>query len=189
MPYDTIVEPDCKVELFHIDAGLRDEMRRFIRERIIHNLEATKRLLELGEDYKDISAGIYTYAVEEYGKIRFLDKLNATPEKNNKLRVRYTHSNNGFLDHNHKFNLALDDKDLPESCKWLTQDFDMQDFDPRDFYMGLIANFEARMTIFYANFDKNNNYNSILKPPEVDYGRLVKAVDNFLDFIRAKNYP
>ena len=49
MPYDTIVDKDCKVGHLHIDVGLRDEMRRFIQERIIYNLEATKRLLELGE--------------------------------------------------------------------------------------------------------------------------------------------
>jgi hypothetical protein len=55
--------------------------------------------------------------------------------------------------------------------------------------MGEIADFEARMSIFYTDFDKNNNHNSILKPPGVEYGRLVKAVDDFLKFIRAKKYP
>ena len=79
MAYNTELEYDKLVGL-KIDVGLRDEMRRFIQDRIIHNLEATKRLLELGEDYKDVCGGIYTYAVEEYGKILFLNNLNPTPE-------------------------------------------------------------------------------------------------------------
>jgi hypothetical protein len=111
MAYNTELERDCKLVSLKIDVGLRDEMRRFIQERIIHNLEATKRLLELGEDYKDICAGVYTYAVEEYGKILFLNNLNPTPENNNKIKVRYTHDKKAFRDHNHKFNLALNDKE------------------------------------------------------------------------------
>lgn len=188
MAYNTELEYDKLVGL-KIDVGLRDEMRRFIQDRIIHNLEATKRLLELGEDYKDVCGGIYTYAVEEYGKILFLNNLNPTPENNNKIKVRYTNSSNGFLDHKHKFNLALNDQDLPESCKWLRQDFDPEDYDPNDYDIGSKANFEARLSIFYADFDEDNKYNSILKPPGVEYGRLVKAVDDFLQFIRSQNYP
>jgi hypothetical protein len=72
MPYNTIITKTTnkgKVLEFEIDVGLRDDMRRSIRDRIIYNLEATKRFLELGEDYKDIYAEVYTYAVEEYGKI------------------------------------------------------------------------------------------------------------------------
>jgi hypothetical protein len=67
MPYNTIITKTTnkgKVLEFEIDVGLGDDMRRSIRDRIIHNLEATKRFLELGEDYKDICAGLYTYAVE-----------------------------------------------------------------------------------------------------------------------------
>ena len=55
----------------YIDVGLRDEMRRFIQERIIHNLEATKRLLELGEDYKDICAGVTLMQLKNTEKFYF----------------------------------------------------------------------------------------------------------------------
>ena len=74
MRFNTIITKttnDGKVERFEIEVGLRDEMRRIIRDRIIQNLEATKRFLQLGEDYKDICAGIYTYAVEEYERFYF----------------------------------------------------------------------------------------------------------------------
>jgi hypothetical protein len=63
-----------------ITPELRDEMVRFIKKRIIRNLEASKRFLELkDEDYNDICAGLHTYAVEEYGKMLFLERLNPSP--------------------------------------------------------------------------------------------------------------
>lgn len=190
MPYDTVVDKDCKVERIYIDEGLRDEMRHFIKERIIQNLEATKRLLELGEDYIDTCVGIYTYAIEEYGKILFLNRLSLAHEKNNKLKVRYTHSNNGFLDHEHKFNLALDDKNLPDSCKVLLKGgFAASGFESSGFITPTAPNMKTRMSVFYADFDENNNYNSILKPPEVKRDLLIKAVDDFLKFIGEQNYP
>ena len=53
---------------FEIDVGHRDDMRHFIRERVIHNLEATKLFFELKEEkYDDICAGIYTYAEGQVG--------------------------------------------------------------------------------------------------------------------------
>jgi hypothetical protein len=150
MAYNTNPLEDCKLVGLEIDVGLRNEMRRFIQERIIHDLEATKRLLEFGEDYKDICGEIYTYAVEKYGKILFLSSLGPEAPNNNKVEVRYTHDKKAFFDHNHKFSLALNDKDLPESCKWLRQDFDPRDFKPDDYDIGLNPDFEARMSIFYG---------------------------------------
>jgi hypothetical protein len=101
MPYNTIITKATKkgkvVEL-GIDVGLRNEMVCSIRDRIIDNLQATKRFLELGETYKEICAGIYTYAIEEYGKILFLNSLSPLPPPNNdKLKVPYTHYNHVFL--------------------------------------------------------------------------------------------
>jgi hypothetical protein len=190
MPYDTIVEKDCEVDFLYIDEGLRDEMRRFIKERIIQNLEATKRLLELGEDYIDTCVGIYTYAIEEYGKILFLKDLRPTPEKNDKLRVRYINRNNGFRAHEHKFNLALDSKDLPDSCKVLLEGgFIPSGFEASGFITPTRPNMKTRMSVFYADFDENNNYNSILKSPEVKRELFVTAVDDFLQHIREENYP
>jgi len=39
------------------------------------------------------------------------------------------------------------------------------------------------MTVFYADFDKENDYNSILKPLKVDRDIVMNAVDKFLEFI------
>jgi hypothetical protein len=191
MPYNTNIIEKRKVVGLEIDIGLRNDMVCFIKERIIHSLETTKRFLELKEEaYDDICAGLYTYAVEEYGKILFLNGLSPLPPpKDNKIKVRYTYSNHGFLDHDHKFNLALKDKALPRSCKVLREGvFPFEDFEEDDFVVDTTANMKARMAVFYADFDKADNYNSILKPLEVKRELLVKAVDDFLVFIRRQNY-
>lgn len=71
MAYNTKPLEDCKLVGLEIDVGLRNEMKRFIQERIIHNLEATKRLLELGEDYKDIVVGYTLMQLRNMGKFYF----------------------------------------------------------------------------------------------------------------------
>jgi hypothetical protein len=168
-----------------ITPELREEMVRFIKKRIIRNLEASKRFLELkDEDYNDICAGLHTYAVEEYGKMLFLERLNPSPPPDNKIRFPYTHNKQGFRDHDHKFELALHDKDLPNSAKVLSEgDFEPNDFELDDFEVGLIADMQARMALFYADF---KDQNSILDPPPVDRDVLEKAVDDFLLFMAGR---
>lgn len=174
---------------FEIDIGLRDEMVCFIIDRIIRNLQATKRFLELGgEDYTDICGGIYTYAVEEYGKFLYLISLNPTPPPSSSspnktiVTIQYTDDNQGFLDHRHKFKLALDT--LPDSCRILNEGgFTSSGFLSSGFITDTTADFEARKSIFYVDFNKDDKFNSILRPPEVDRNSLVKAVDEFLNIM------
>lgn len=195
MPYNkTIITGRIrkgKVVEFGIDVGLRNEMVCSIRDRIIHNLEATKRLLELGEDYKDICAGILTYAIEEYGKILFLNNLSPfLPPHNNRVKVPYTSDNNGFLDPDHKFELALYDKNLPYSCKVLRGGgFTFTGFTSTGFITDTLADFDARKSIFYADFDRKANYNSILTPLQIDRRTLEDAVEGFSKFMNAQRYP
>jgi hypothetical protein len=146
LPYTTNITKKTKkgkVLEFEIDIGLRDDIVRFIRDRIIHNLEATKRFLELKEEeYDDICAGIYTYAVEEYGKFLYLRRLSPT-SPNNTITIQYTDDNQGFLDHRHKFKLALDT--LPDSCKTLRQGgFTSTGFISSGFVTDTPADFDAR---------------------------------------------
>jgi len=175
-----------KVMELEIDIGLRNDIVRFIRDRIVENLEATKRLLELKEQkYDQTCAGIYTYAVEEYGKILFLNNLNPLPPpNNNKVKVPYTHDNQGFLDHDHKFDLAL--KVLPSSCLLLNKGSYSSTSFSSVFTHTVVADFDARKSIFYADFDKNNSYNSVLTPTQVNRSLLENAVEEFLKFMKAQ---
>lgn len=175
-----------------IEIALRDEMVRFIQQRIITNLEALQRFLGLNENrFDEICAGIYTYAIEEYGKILFLRNLNPLPTpNNNRVRVRYTNDNRGFLNHNHKFELALNDNALPNTCKVLRPGgFTNSSFTASGFTHDTPVDFEARKSIFFTDLDRNTNYNSISPLPELDRNHLVQAVDDFLQFIRSQNYP
>lgn len=190
MRFNTIITKttnDGKVERFEIEVGLRDEMRRIIRDRIIQNLEATKRFLQLGEDYKDICAGIYTYAVEEYGKILFLNDLSPTSTNPN-LPIQYKATGQGFLNHRHKIDLAWDA--LPDSCKLLSEGgFTDTGFTQSGFTHDTPAKLETRLSIFFVDFNKEDNFCSPMTPPQVRMDLLVTAVDDFLKFIRAKKYP
>lgn len=67
----TLWEFETGIPELEIKIELRDEMVFGIQKRIIHNLEAIKQFLNF-QSYDDICAGLYTYAVEEYGKILFL---------------------------------------------------------------------------------------------------------------------
>jgi AbiV family abortive infection protein len=187
MPYITNIIEKKKVVGLEIDIGLRNDMVRFIQQRIIHNLEAIKRFLKFNEEnYDDICVGLYTYALEEYGKILFLNRCPTLP--NNKIKVRYTQDNHGFLNHDHKFNLAK--SALPDSYMVLREgDYNSEDYDGNDYVVDTPADFEARMSVFYADFNKDDNYNSILKPLEVSRDKLVKNIDKFLEFIMAQKYP
>ncbi len=194
MPYITDITKttkDGKASQFRIETGLRDDMVRFIQRRIIHNLEATKRFLELKEEeYDDICAGVYTYAIEEYGKILYLSSLSPSPPPDNKITIQYTHYDKGFLDHKHKFPLTLNDKDLPASCKVLREGgFLSSGFLGNGFIIDTPADFEARLSVFYADFNKDDKYSSIQMPSEFKRHLLVKAVDDFLKFVRAQKYP
>jgi hypothetical protein len=191
MLYKTIITRTTKkgkVLEFEIETGDRDDMRCFIKNNIIHNLEAIKRFLELNEEkYDDICAGVYTYAVEEYGKFLYLSSLSPRPP-NNKIAIQYTDNNGGFLDHRHKFELALNA--LPDCCKVLFEGgFTDSGFTKTGFTHDTVADFEARKSIFYADFDKENNFASKLEPSLFKRELLVKAVDEFLKIIQAQKCP
>jgi hypothetical protein len=190
MRYNTIITKTTKkgkVLEFEIEVGLRDEMKRTIIQSVIHNLEATKRFLELGgEAYKDICAGVYTYAVEEYGKFLYLNDLNPM-SPNPIIPIQYTDEKQGFLNHKHKINLAL--KALPKSCGLLsTGGFTDSGTTQSGFTHDTTADFEARKSIFFVDFNKDDKFCSIVTPKQVGMDVLVNAVDDCLQFIRSQTY-
>lgn len=91
-----------------------------IQKNIIRILQATKELLRI-QGYEDICAGLYTFAIEEYGKILFLQSF---PVSTNNT-IKFPHKRDGrkgFLNHYEKFPRALDDKQLPVDCKNLVKE-------------------------------------------------------------------
>jgi hypothetical protein len=177
------------VEILTITTSLRDEMISTIQNRIIHNLEAIKELLKV-QGHEDVGGALYTYALEEYGKILFLqDNQHILPNDNNKIKYKYRPKYNktdrkshGFLAHDDKFSRMVQDEKLQNSSKVLSKgDYEPNDVVLTDFVVGLIADMEARMSLFYGDF---KDQNSIMEPPPVDRGVLDKNVNDFLHFMK-----
>lgn len=88
-----------------ITIKLKNEMMSNIQKNIIRILQATKELLRI-QGYEDICAGLYTFAIEEYGKILFLQSFPVST--NNTIKFPYKRDGRkGFLNHNEKFPRAL----------------------------------------------------------------------------------
>lgn len=176
------------VKELEIEVELRDRMVSHIQSSIVRNLEAIKKFLLQIPGYEDICAGIYTYAVEEYGKALYLKGLSSpssspdsssSSNNNNTINLQYK---GAFLYHPAKFRQALDV--LPGTCKRLYEggSSTSTSFSFGSFTTDLIANFEARKRIFFADFTQDKK--SIEMPPKVDRDLLLGAVDDFLDFMK-----
>ena len=148
------------------------EMIRNIRDGIFRKIKAV-RIMQATD--KDIAAGLYVYAVEEFGKLLLLRNA---PSLNGMRKVRYK---NEFVNHGKKIRAAFDyfqDNGF-DSCIVLTQGhFVISDVVWRDVDIGFLANTEARLSIFYSDFVYNSNQKPIIeKPPSVDLKILQSATE------------
>ena len=112
------------------------------------------------------AGGLYTYAVEEHGKLLLLESL---PEKGGIVSVPYREI---FRSHEKKFEAAF--KDLPADCaqlKWGL--FDPHLFDPRLFDTGLGAGFAGRTNLLYIDIVHDGRF---VAPDVPDPEQLAKAV-------------
>jgi len=125
---------------------------------------------EYGKDTTPIMcAGLFTHAVEEYGKLLYLKNLKP---KNGKVTIDYYGK---FRDHDYKFNLALEK--LPTNCKIIKEGiFDQKIFDPKIFNTGTIADWYTRLQIFNTDLDDSGN---VKEYPLVDKDVLKKVAFNF----------
>jgi hypothetical protein len=139
------------VDDLEIDVELRDKMVSHIQNRIIHNLEAIQKFLQI-PGYEEVCAGLYTYTVEEFGKILYLKSFCVSPAGSNKIEFPYKmkggKKGTGFLNHYKKFDLALDV--LPDTCKILREgDYSSDDYDSDDYVTEDIADFEERKRVIF----------------------------------------
>lgn len=79
------------------------KIKKLCYKKIIEELTIAKKLLEFGYNI-NIAAGIYTYALEEFGKLLLLNKSQNIPN-NLKKKIMYR---NEFSCHKKKFETALD---------------------------------------------------------------------------------
>ena len=157
-----------------IDYEKWNETKRIIREGIKKKLDASKRLIETD---KEVSAGLYIYAIEEFGKLLLLDESKLQSGKG-KLNYRYE-----FVSHEVKFAKAFDYLQAHNYNKCIVLNdegsFSPESFSWRSFTIGLIPKTEARLSIFYVDFVYTQGFNNIdiMKIPLIDVGILRKAID------------
>ena len=128
-------------------------------------IDSVEKLLKNGGN-PVIAAGLYMYAVEEYGKLLLLK--NYSPS-NGRVRIRYR---NEFRNHKAKFDMAI--RNLPKECIILHEGaFDRDAFDSEAFDTDEIADCETRQGVFYSGFASTGDF--VKANPSVDADLLWKA--------------
>jgi hypothetical protein len=156
----------------HVDISENQwkEMMQNILNGIFQKLKAVKSILTI-DMY--IAAGLYIYAVEEFGKLFLLKNVN---ELNGMRRVIYEKE---FLSHTKKFKAAFDylQANRYDACLLLSGgDVVPSDVVWSDALIGLLANTGARLSVFYSDFAYDRNLNVIIEtPPAVELELLQKA--------------
>jgi AbiV family abortive infection protein len=138
---------------------------------VIRLLESSEKLLIINDD-RAICAGLYTYAVEEYGKLIMLSKYSPLGGKVNLNEDKLF----GPGSHKLKFKAAI--KNLPDECKNIGIDIWEPDIWEKGIWLdasSVIADFESRMAIFYCGLDKSKK--GIEPVPEVGKENLKNAIE------------
>ena len=150
-----------------------NEAQRLIKNGIIKKLAAAKHNIDIDTE---IAAGIYIYALEEFGKLLLLKECQT--DIDGKYIIKYRE---GFLSHSFKYSKAFDylqDNDSSE-CIVLNNEgsFTPKAYSWRSYTIGLLAQTEARLGIFYIDFtkSKDNEYN-LMEIPYVDQNKLNEAI-------------
>jgi AbiV family abortive infection protein len=138
------------------------------QNRVMTLLDSAEKLLDSGGN-NALCAGLYTYAVEEYGKILLLKKY---PSVSGNVNIKYKGE---FRNHSQKFSEAS--KHLPKECLNLKQGcFDPKYYDPKyyDTETVVVDDLEARTSIFYTDFaDSGTEVKSV---PTIDNNKLKIAI-------------
>ena len=150
-----------------------NELIKNVRDGIIRKLDSARILIHYD---KEVAAGLYTYTVEEFGKLLLL--------KESKLKInRCKIKHEWFYSRKapeYKFTKAFDylHENSHGQCLVLTKgDYSPSDFHWRDFMIGPPADFETRLSIFYSGFRrKGRNDIDIVKIPDVDGDMLENAI-------------
>ena len=156
---------------------LWNELKKNTLSGIMRLLESADILLSNNGDVA-ICAGLYTYAVEEYGKLILLNEC--VPE-NGKVNINLSQLFYGHKSHDFKFKAALNS--LPDECKNIGVDF-WGGYFPKGYWGGffpdessVVAGFKARLAIFYCDLDDSKK---AIKPvPLVGRESLKTAIEKF----------
>jgi AbiV family abortive infection protein len=158
-----------------------------------NTLEGAKKLLDSADKLLSndgnvaICAGLYSYAVEEYGKFLILDKYRIRKNKVNIQKILFKGRDS------HDFKLEAAFRELPDECKYIGIRY-WGNYFPKNFFLkgyfpdesSVHADFKSRMAIFYSGLD--DSWKAIKPIPLVSKNNLKVAVDKLKTYcVQCKN--
>ena len=161
------------------------EAKRLIKNGKTKKLSTAKQNIYIDSE---IAAGIYVYALEEFGKLLL---LNESQTVDGKYIIKYR---DGFRSQDFKLNKAFDYLLNNGYGKFMILNNDnlaastLDAFSSKSFTIELVAQTEARLGIFSIDFTKseNNNY-EIMKIPTVDQNKLNETISKLEEIIDTLN--
>ena len=126
----------------------------------LSNLRVLEKMLQMptvkhgyGHEELQVIAGMYTLAIEEFGKVQYLKSIK--PDS----KGRYTIiRDKKFENHNFKFAMVMQCKQLPNRCKSINTKFVWAGAGPGPVKQKYtMANLATRMRIFYSNVYDNGD--------------------------------
>lgn len=167
--------------IMNVNDQLIQQATQAIKDGIVRKLNAAKLMIDHD---KEIAAGIYTYAVEELGK---LEVIKHSPRQGTNYDIDYYDQ---FNDHEYKFPKAfsyLNKVGHPE-CIYLSKGKSFSiSFSDKSFIKALVAKTQSRLGVFYIDFvyDKPSKTATGLKEiPDIDKDKLVNAISGLEQVIR-----
>jgi hypothetical protein len=168
---------DKKISTIRISEKTKKEMLDKIKVGILKKLEAARKTIEID---LEISAGLYTYAVEDLGKLLLLKRIRT---KSGKCTVKYSKE---FVNHNKKFETAFDyfQENNLEECLVINDEgsYSVKGHSWRSYTIGLMPDTQARLSVFYSDFKyagegRKDKDIVVQKIPTVSKEMLGKAIN------------
>lgn len=121
-----------------------------------------------------IGAGLFSHAIEEYGKLLYLKSLSLSEGK---VEIELGGEKRGGKFDNHDYKFSLSEKKLPETCTLVHKSGYSDDYgDHYDTVNTVVTDWKTRLKIFNTDFDDAGN---VVKYPVVDIHTLKNAVIEF----------
>jgi len=163
-----VIDQDVLNELITVTSNNIRSLLKSANDLLEMNIKQNQDILF---DHPFVSAGLFTYAIEEYGKLIYLKSLKPI---NKKVELDYFGK---FTDHNTKFRLAFEH--LPKEAMYDIQFFDSTLFDTEKSK----ATKDTRFNIFYSDLTNGGKIRTL---PQVNAGILKKAILKFSKIVNSE---
>ena len=171
-----------KYTCVHVTQELWLELIQRTYDGIVSKINACKKFSDYPE-HNTVVAGLYMYAIEEFGKLLIL-KDSRRLKSSNKREIIY---GDRFANHDEKFkqaNLYLNNSNHEKSLLLNTPSFSSKSFSGQSFNVNeVIADQIARLTVFYSDLDEVGSEYKVTQTSVVNEQALKDAISDFSNVI------